>query len=568
MKKNEEVLDAVTADMCDDVVAGNASLHRTINWTGAFWVASGVPALVLFSMGAIAATVGKPAWLVWMISIGFGFIQAFTYAEIAGLFPHKTGGASVYGAVAWVRYSKFVAPLSIWCNWVAWSPVLSIGSGLAAGYILTAMFAPDAAINTWQLTLLDLGMLKEGLTLRINATFVIGAALLLLVYFIQNGGILRSAKTTMVLGLAALIPLILIGLVPLVTGDMPVDYFFPLSPLAYDSVGNVVDGLWDLNGWVLMAGGLFIAAWSTYGFETAVCYTREFKDPKKDTFKAIFYSGLLCVAVFTLVPLAFQGHLGLGQLITPAVTDASGAVTSAAVYNGMLAPDIYSGMGVAKALSDILGTSAFIANLVVVMLVLALLLAIMTTMSGASRTLYQGSADGLLPKFLSKVNENGAPTSAMWANMGVNLVLLMMSDYMFLLAAANVSYIIFNFLNLNAGWIHRMDRPDWERPYKAPTILIVLGTFLAFVNITVMGLGANIWGAGTLMSGLVMAGAVIPIFMWRHYVVDKGVFPKEMLEDMFLATDDNGKSSKAGVLPYLALAAAVVIVYVTSQIAS
>ncbi|HEY9210179.1 MAG TPA: APC family permease [Methylotenera sp.] len=554
--------------MCDDVVAGNASLHRTINWTGAFWVASGVPALVLFSMGAIAATVGKPAWLVWMISIGFGFIQAFTYAEIAGLFPHKTGGASVYGAVAWVRYSKFVAPLSIWCNWVAWSPVLSIGSGLAAGYILTAMFAPDAAINTWQLTLLDLGMLKEGLTLRINATFVIGAALLLLVYFIQNGGILRSAKTTMVLGLAALIPLILIGLVPLVTGDMPVDYFFPLSPLAYDSVGNVVDGLWDLNGWVLMAGGLFIAAWSTYGFETAVCYTREFKDPKKDTFKAIFYSGLLCVAVFTLVPLAFQGHLGLGQLITPAVTDASGAVTSAAVYNGMLAPDIYSGMGVAKALSDILGTSAFIANLVVVMLVLALLLAIMTTMSGASRTLYQGSADGLLPKFLSKVNENGAPTSAMWANMGVNLVLLMMSDYMFLLAAANVSYIIFNFLNLNAGWIHRMDRPDWERPYKAPTILIVLGTFLAFVNITVMGLGANIWGAGTLMSGLVMAGAVIPIFMWRHYVVDKGVFPKEMLEDMFLATDDNGKSSKAGVLPYLALAAAVVIVYVTSQIAS
>lgn len=568
MKQNEEVLDAVTADMCDDVVAGNASLHRTINWTGAFWVASGVPALVLFSMGAIAATVGKPAWLVWMISIGFGFIQAFTYAEIAGLFPHKTGGASVYGAVAWVRYSKFVAPLSIWCNWVAWSPVLSIGSGLAAGYILTAMFAPDAAINTWQLTLLDLGMLKEGLTLRINATFVIGAALLLLVYFIQNGGILRSAKTTMVLGLAALIPLILIGLVPLVTGDMPVDYFFPLSPLAYDSVGNVVDGLWDLNGWVLMAGGLFIAAWSTYGFETAVCYTREFKDPKKDTFKAIFYSGLLCVAVFTLVPLAFQGHLGLGQLITPAVTDASGAVTSAAVYNGMLAPDIYSGMGVAKALSDILGTSAFIANLVVVMLVLALLLAIMTTMSGASRTLYQGSADGLLPKFLSKVNENGAPTSAMWANMGVNLVLLMMSDYMFLLAAANVSYIIFNFLNLNAGWIHRMDRPDWERPYKAPTILIVLGTFLAFVNITVMGLGANIWGAGTLMSGLVMAGAVIPIFMWRHYVVDKGVFPKEMLEDMFLATDDNGKSSKAGVLPYLALAAAVVIVYVTSQIAS
>ncbi len=565
MQKTVEVTDAITADVSNDVVAGNASLHRTISWTGAFWVASGVPALVLFSMGAIAATVGKPAWLVWMISIGFGFIQAFTYAEIAGLFPHKTGGASVYGAVAWIRYSKFVAPLSIWCNWVAWTPVLSIGSGLAAGYILTAMFAPDAAINTWQLTMLDLGMLKEGLTLRINATFVIGSALLFLVYFIQNGGILRSARTTMILGVAALIPLIMIGLVPLITGDMPSEHFFPLSPLAYDSVGNVIDGLWNLDGWVLMAGGLFIAAWSTYGFETAVCYTREFKDPKTDTFKAIFYSGLLCVGVFTLVPLAFQGHLGLGQMIAPAVTDAAGNVTTAAVYDGMLAPDIYSGMGVAKALSGILGNTAFIANLVVVMLILALLLSIMTTMSGASRTLYQGSADGLLPKFLSKVNEHGAPTSAMWANMIFNFVLLMMSDYMFLLAAANVSYVIFNFLNLNAGWIHRMDRPNWERPYKAPTILIVLGTFLAFVNVTLMGLGANIWGAGTLMSGLVMAGLVFPIFIWRHYIVDKGVLPKEMQEDMLL---DGNQKTTAGVLPYVALIVAGVIVYFTSHLAS
>ena len=113
--------------------AGHAAetLQRKIGWQGAFWVASGVPALVLFSIGAIAATVGKPAWMIWAISIAFGFIQAFTYAEIAGLFPHKSGGASIYGAVAWVKYSKFVAPVSVWCNWFAWSPVLAIGSGLA-----------------------------------------------------------------------------------------------------------------------------------------------------------------------------------------------------------------------------------------------------------------------------------------------------------------------------------------------------------------------------------------------------------------------------------------------------
>ena len=36
-------------------------LHRAIDWRGAFWVASGVPALVLFSIGGIAGVAGKLA---------------------------------------------------------------------------------------------------------------------------------------------------------------------------------------------------------------------------------------------------------------------------------------------------------------------------------------------------------------------------------------------------------------------------------------------------------------------------------------------------------------------------
>ena len=66
-----------------------ATLRRDIDWRDAFWVASGVPALVLFSIGGIAATVGTPSYVVWIVSVIFGFIQAFTYAEIAGLFPGK-----------------------------------------------------------------------------------------------------------------------------------------------------------------------------------------------------------------------------------------------------------------------------------------------------------------------------------------------------------------------------------------------------------------------------------------------------------------------------------------------
>jgi amino acid transporter len=524
------------------------TLQRKIDWKGAFWVASGVPALVLFSIGAIAATVGKPAWMVWTVSIAFGFIQAFTYAEIAGLFPSKSGGASVYGAIAWVRYSKFFAPVSVWCNWFAWSPVLAIGSGLTAGYILSLLFPdPQAAVNTWQITLADLGGLKAGLTLRINATFIVGAVAMLATFAIQHGGIMRSAKATMILGVAALIPLMLVGIVPLLTGDLPAAHFSPMLPLGgKDEAGNAIDGAWNTAGWTLMAGGLFIAAWSTYAFETAVCYTREFENPQVDTFKAILYSGLLSIAAFVLIPLAFQAELGL---------------------QGMLAPDIYSGMGVATAMSKFLGGGALVEKIVVVMMVLALLLAIMTAMAGSSRTLYQASIDGWFPRYLSKVNEHGAPTNAMWTDLVFNLLLLMMSDYVFVLAVSNVGYIIFNFLNLNAGWIHRMDRANWVRPWKAPTWLLGLGGVLAFVNMFIMGMGADIWGAGTLLSGLVLSSLIVPVFYFRHYIQDKGQFPASMTEDMHMGPGEENVTLKAGVLPWVAVAGGVLVCWLGHSLA-
>jgi amino acid transporter len=541
-------------------------LERGIDWTGAFWVASGVPPLVLFSIGAVAATVGKLSWLVWALSISLGFIQSFTYAEIAGLFPNKSGGTSVYGAIAWVRYSKVIAPISVWCNWFAWSPVQATGSALAAGYILTALFAPDAAINTWHVTLFDLGFIRTGLSLRINAVFLLGAVILFAVKAIQDGGILRSANTTKILGISAMIPLILIGVVPILTGDIVQANFFPLVPLTHDAVGHVVNGSWNMAGVTVMAGGMFLAAWSTYGFETAVCYTSELKNPKTDTFKAIFYSGLLCMVVFTLVPFAFQGFLGLGSVVHPAVLDAAGHVTSPPVYNGMLAPDIYSGMGVAAVMGHMVHAGRLIGAVVVVMLVLALVLSLITSMAGSSRSLYQASVDGWLPKYLSRVNQHHAPSNAMLTDLCFNLVLLLMSDSVFVIGAANVGYMIFNFLNLNAGWIHRLDRPTQERPWRAPNWVLFVGACLSFVNLAFMGFGADVYGVGTLSFGLAFCSLIIPVFIFRHYIQDKGHFPENMAEDLGHTTGAH-EIKRAGIWPFVVVAAGIAVVVVTHKLA-
>ncbi|WP_051342306.1 APC family permease [Pseudonocardia spinosispora] len=515
------------------------ALPRSITWTGAFWVASGVPALVLFSIGSISSTVGTVSIAVWALSVTLGLVQSFTYAEIAGLFPNKSGGASVYGAMAWAPYSKFVAPVSVWCNWLAWSPVLTIGSGLAAGYLLTALFPADAAINTWSLSLVDLTALKDGLELRVNAQFVIAAALLLLVFALQHHGILRAAKVQTVVGLAVLVPLLVVGVVPMLTGDVVSRNFTPFVPIS---------GAWDHAGLTLFAGGLFLAAWSAYAFETSVCYTSELKDPGRDTVKAIFASGLVCLVMYILVPVSFQGALGLDRLVSKPIVDNT---------------------GVGAAMVDMVGGGAVIGNLLVVMLVLALLLSIMTTMAGSSRTLYQGSVDGWLPRYLGKANRHGAPARAMWTDLGFNLILLLMSDYVFVLAASTVCYMIFNFLNLNAGWLHRVDNAALPRPWRAPTALIAVGAVLAFFNALLMGWGANVWGQGALLTGLVFAALIVPVFAFRHYVRDKGRFPPSMYAPASegSAPTATAATRKAGVLPYLVLAGGVVTVVIGQLLA-
>ncbi|MCX7349962.1 MAG: APC family permease [Alphaproteobacteria bacterium] len=572
--------------------SNSGELVRALDWKGAFWVAAGVPPLVLFSIGGIAGTTGKLAFVVWIISMIMGFLQSFTYAEIAGMFANKSGGASVYGATAWLRYSKFIAPLSVWCNWFAWSPVLSLGCAIAAGYILNSLFPIPAAdsqmvldwvaahastysettqsvvdyitanagtapadaikavattdavaaltpaIRSWEAFTFNIPGLGG---LHFNITFVIGAILMLIMFAIQHRGIASTASAQKILAIIVLVPLFLIGIVPIVTGQIDYANVTGLVPPA--AAYSADEGTWNIGGWTLFLGGLYIAAWSTYGFETAVCYTRELKNPKTDTFKAIFYSGLLCCVFFFLVPFSFQGVLG---------------------HAGMLAPGIVDGTGVGEALGNMIGGGKVITQIFVILMILALFLAIMTAMAGSSRTLYQGSKDGWLPRYLSHVNKHGAPTGAMWTDFAFNLFLLALasdiSGYFYVLAISNVGYIIFNFLNLNAGWMHRVDSGHVARAWKAPTWLIGLNTILAFVNALFLGAGAKVWGyTSALWVGFVMAALILPVFVYRHYMQDGGKFPQEALDDLGIVGGGLGER-KAGILPYLTLAAGLAVV--------
>lgn len=499
-------------------------MRRDVNWWQVVFIAAGSPALVMFSLGGISTITGTISPLVWTVSTLIGFVAIFTYAEMAGMHPNKSGGTAVYGATAWVRYGHIVAPMSVWSNWLAWSPILAIGSGLGSGYLLSIFLPPDHALNSWQLTLVDLGFIKPNLSIRIDTQFIVGTILMVIVWSIQHSGIARTARVQIALTLGGILPLLFVTLIPLLGGKVELSNFSPFTPLS---------GSWDFEGWRLFIGGLFLAAWSAYAGENAVCYMSEMKNPTGGAAKAIIWSGVLCVVLYSLVPFVFQGVLGTEY---------------------MLSAGIASGEGVGVALASMVGAGAVVGKLLVVMLTFTLFLAIMTAMAGSSRTLYQGAHDGWMPKFLDQLNHNGVPTRAMWADLAFNAILLLMSDYLFVLAVSAVNYVLFHFLNLNAGWIHRIDNPNASRPYRTPTPFFAAGICLALVNAFLIGAGANLWGNYVLFLGLAAAFISTPLFLYRHFIVDKGKFPDHMLADLIPEGEVDVGPKRAGVLPYVALA--------------
>ena len=74
-----------------------------------------------------------------------------------------------------------------------------------------------------------------------------------------------------------------------------------------------------------------------------------------------------------------------------------------------------------------------------------------------------------------------------------------------------------------------------------------------------LGAGAKVWNPVALWAGLIAAGLIIPVFIFRHYVQDGGKFPPNMLADLNL-THEELKIRKAGILPYLTLIAGIAVV--------
>jgi hypothetical protein len=136
-------------------------------------------------------------------------------------------------------------------------------------------------------------------------------------------------------------------------------------------------------------------------------------------------------------------------------------------------------------------------------------------LAGASRTLSQLSEDGLLPRFLSLRSVTDCPWAATLMTAAFSIMFLLIGDPIWMIAAANFTYLISVCMPNVAAWLLRRDMPDAARPYRAPRGTICLGLAAAAIWLASAILGFQQFGLPTVLFGLMLAYSGAALYGWR-----------------------------------------------------
>jgi len=138
-------------------------------------------------------------------------------------------------------------------------------------------------------------------------------------------------------------------------------------------------------------------------------------------------------------------------------------------------------------------------------------------LAGASRTLAQLSEDGLLPEFLAKRSRTDAPWASTLLTAGMAIAFLLIGDPVWLIAAANLTYLIGIALPSVAVWLLRHNQPQMARPYRAPRGTILLGLLAACAWGLTAILGFQQFGLPTVLVGIAFAYSGSALYAWRKF---------------------------------------------------
>jgi len=435
---------------------------RTIGWVGTAALAMGGSNQSLFLLAALFGgqgdIPGQGSASIILLAIGLllSFAAAPGWIELVLMSPNRVGGIAAACTAAFEPYGAVLSALAGVCYWWGWVPTCG----------LTALFSATA-INQWAL---------PGVPVPAIACFLVG-----LFVAVNLAGIKWVTRVS----------------VPIATVSATLAFVSMIAPVVagradWSSLGNLHLNM-PFPGWFggvtsLMAG-LYLIGFAAPAFEAATCHVAETIDQNRNVPRAMLAAAFMAAIFFIGLPVVWFCVLGpepltgdLGQVLGPTFTPLFGGLAkSAAIWFMMF--NMFHGT--------------------------------MQPLAGAARTLSQLSDDGLLPRFLSIRSRTDVPWVATVLTAAFSILFLLIGDPIWLVAAANFTYLIGICLPNIAVWLLRRNAPNEARPWRAPRGMIGLGVAAALVWLTSTVLGFQQFGLPTVVFGLAMAYSGAALFAWR-----------------------------------------------------
>lgn len=459
MRRVNAVFITEPADGCDF-----PKRNRTLGWLGLTALALGgsnrsllLLGFLLAGQGAIPG-LGSAAIPILILGLALSWLAIFGWTELVLMFPNRVGGIAATCAEAFKPISPVLANLTGMCYWWGWVPICGLSAILSAT-VIHSWYLPGAGITQ------------------------IAVGIVVLFTIVNLAGI-RVARTVAVpIGIVSALLALLSGLIPALSGrvDWHQAVEFHLAtpfPGWFGSLTSVM-------------AGLYLVGIAAPGFEAAACHVGETREPNRNVPRAMFASAGISTLFFLVLPVIWLGLLGAHNLAHHPL-------------HIVLAPSfapLFGHLGRAAALGFIM-FSMFHGTL--------------APLAGASRTLSQLSEDGLLPRFFARRLKTDAPLYATLVTAAFGILFLLVGDPIWMIAAANLCYLIGIAMPSVAVWLLRKRAPLMIRPYLAPKGTIQLGLAAAIIWGLSTVLGFQQYGLPTVLAGLALAYAGAGLYFMRH----------------------------------------------------
>jgi two-component system, sensor histidine kinase len=437
---------------------------RTIGWLGTTALALGGCNTSLFLIGALIVGQGSPGQgtaAIPLLAVGMllSWFAVPGWTELILMWPNRVGGIAATCGEAFRPYAPVLGNLTGMSYWWGWIPACGL-SALTAASAISTWFLPGAPVPL--------------LACLLIAGFV---AINLL-------GVTWAAKTALLIAAASASLGFLSAIIPVISGS--VDWrqaaSFQLTTPFDGAFGSITSAM----------AGLYLIGWAAPGFEAAACHVGETINPQVNVPRAMYASAGMATLYCVVLPVIWLGVIGPDGL-TGDLVDTLGPT---------FAP-LFGAAGKSVAIGFMM-SNMFHGTL--------------APLTGVARTLSQLSEDGLLPEVFARRTRRDCPWVAIVITAGMSIVFLLVGDPIWLLAAANFTYLIGIGLPSVAVWLLRRDQPDLPRPYRAPRGTIGLGLFTAAVWGVTTILGFQQFGLPTVILGLVLAYSGAALYAWRKWM--------------------------------------------------